>query len=253
MIPIPHYWSERAANWLFRKLVPARGLELDDEQFDRIDARARGYERWELWGGMCIGMATIALSTLLLAQLDPWILPPVDQPVLNTRGWFRWFVPGAGVGLLISQPLVRAYRRHAWGDDLEAYRIHWETKKGYDPVRAERWLVVALVAFTAIFAAFCWNRGEIVDRNGIVFLVYPFTTVQRSFGEVKSVELFQALRAPIGVVDSPNLRVTFADGPELRIAASRGDGPKGVKALARAAQYISEKSGVDIVHGTIRP
>lgn len=253
MIPIPHGWSERAYNWLLRKVAPARGLDLDDEQFDRIDARARGYQRKELWLGVSVTAAAFGLSTFLLAQLDPWILPPVEQPILNTRGWHRWVGAGMGAGVLISLPFVRAYRRDAWSDDLETYRIYWETKKGHDPVRTERYLLFASVAFTAVFAAFCWNRGEVVDRNGIVFSVNPLATVHRSFDEVKSVELYQALHAPFGLVDTPNLRVTFAGGPELRISASGGNGPKGVKSLSRTAQYISQRSGVPIRHGTVRP
>ena len=142
--------------------------------------------------------------------------------------------------------------------------VNWQTRgrwltlcrhlllaKGTDPRRTILIAVVLSAPLIALGIVAGWNSGVRVDEGGITWSTSFMRVEQASYAEVSSIGLYGSVDAPIGRVNRANLQVTFEDRSAFQLDLGRGDG--NMPRLREIAEYVSEKRGVDIIRGDVRP
>ena len=151
-------------------------------------------------------------------------------------------------GLLIC--IGHAFGKWYWGPLFEIYDRYERATSRFDHHRADKWLTAIFVTAAVPLGVLCWDTGEAIGSNGIVYKS-GLSVHYYSFDQITEIGRYSQYHAPVGIVDMANLRLRFNDGATVSIRKARGQAE--ATALDTVATFISNRSRVPIKHGETPP
>ncbi len=243
---------ENLTNAFWRRIAPARAEQMlsPDEMAD-LAPRIKRLDPY----AACVALSSIAvltaIGTMIMDAVDLTAQGPTADPVYADRNALKWVGTGLALGLILAYWPTRAFVRWWMKGDIDLHDRFEATKRGYDDRRAYFVLSAFWAVAGVLFAVGAWGHGTVIDADGIRFKP-GFTAVHRiDYGEVVGIGICEKFVAPIGMRDVRNLEVRFSQRPSLRIQ----DSPRMARRppLDEIAAYVSERAGVEIDRGEIRP
>lgn len=228
--------------------------ELEPEDFEAFEAEYAAANK----SSNRAFAVTFVLSFVTLLPIGLWLLqivePRMTDPVWDPRSRFQGFgllLIAIGLGMAASALVSRYYLRVRLGARLSLIGGFSAATRRRDPAFVTvacslSGLMMAGMGLTATCLA-----GERIGQSGIQFAPHGFRAQTFDYADVQSVELFQSIDAPIGVVHSVNLQVIFRGGEVLRITDQRA--ARLAPQIVRTAEFVAGRSGVPLVRAETRP
>ncbi len=235
---------------LFGGVTP--DLVLDPETLARVREHADPIRRrFYLLTAPCVlafGCGLGLLAYRLRSSVEgPAVNPVLDEGRALSAGCF--IVAGLWLALALGGVLERGFLPRLLGFERSLWVRCYATTVGWRPGRHAVFAVVLAVPMFVFMLLGGWVVGVRVDENGIAYLRGPWRGSE-SYANVSSVELYEGVDAPVGVLMRSNLVVRFGGGGEWWYDP---DSKRSAPTPADVGEYIAERSGKSVVKGRIRP
>ena len=239
-------WSNKLLRLLFKSNTAE---SMSKQEFDEATPLVKAHHR-KLWlvCGTFGALGTAGVFLFAIQSYTNWAGPVVD-PVVNERPHWAWLMPSAfAVFTLIgaAECLYCAKINPKFGDLLHRYlstQNRWNARK-------TAWFGVILgVVVTFVLSIVLILSGRVIDNNGLQY-ASGLSLARKSYSDVAKVGYYDAFNAPIGKRDVKNVAITFKDGDQLTFIAEKRMTTTKLDAIAT---YVSERAGMTIEHGSIRP
>lgn len=208
-------------------------------------------------GNWAFGL-TFVPAFVLLYFVSYWVIVInetwMPDAVWDTRSrdqGFGMLVAASGFAMALSAFVSRFYLRMRWGDRLRLLDGYSAVTKRKDPAFLAILCSVVGLVWGLVGIPIMWLAGERIDQSGIRFAPAAFRIQSFEYTDVRTVGLYQAHHARVGVVHRLNLQVTFKDGEVLQIFDNKK--ARDAAKIARTAEYVADKSGVPLVRAEVRP
>lgn len=204
--------------WAARKFGGVTAdLLLESHELEAVKT-VLGPARRRVWLILIPVMLVLIGSILGLIWLAATFLDrPVDHPLLDERTRMMW-VGGAMAGvftsLFVAVMLEKQLLAAMSGLPAQTFVRYWATTQGWLPWRQIVFLSILFVPMLGFSFALALRYGTVVDRIGLSFNTSLIHRSVQSYADVQSITVFQALNAPVGVVQRVNLVVQFRDGTQ---------------------------------------